>query len=234
MPVFEPCDPTPWTGHYGSIPGNTTTYHVNARNQIQVLWYREDEELRLPAKAHITITSMGRRINAAKQAATGGAGGKFLINEFGDVIVPTAKRPHFPRFRVGRFNGVLEFQDPDEEDRFFSLEAEDGLEPGDAWNKPYVGSAFHLRTDGRIYRLRREDDWQTREVCPRQDRNLIRSLRKIRPENGCRFIVNHYGVVLTKVHKGGRKWQPVFVGRINAAHWFENGGCENQQKGVIA
>ncbi len=66
-------------------------------------------------------------------------------------------------------------------------------------------------------------EWQNPPV---QDRDLIRKLRKIRRHGAVRFIVNPYGLVLTKEPSGEfdfseDKWEPVYVGRIDYTKWFE-------------
>ena len=62
-----------------------------------------------------------------------------------------------------------------------------------------------------------------------QRSDLIEALRSIRRYGAVRFIVNPYGLVLTKRPPAGRwsaeeLWEPVFVGKINLDLWFEKEG----------
>lgn len=222
-PKFTPITPVRWTGHYERIPGRSTCYHVSAYGEIRIRWYREDEDFVLPAKNCPTVQLLARKLNAVKKKYNGWGGGSFIINEFGNVLVPTTRRPDFPRFHIGDFVGDLSFQNPFEEDDYFTLGDAQGIEPGQAWPWPYIGNSYHMTHEGDIYRLMRENDWTTKVSSPHRDRRLESILKKLRP-TGCRFIVNHYGYVITKVQKRG-VWEPYYVGKINFARWFPDGGA---------
>jgi len=63
-----------------------------------------------------------------------------------------------------------------------------------------------------------------RELPPVQDKELITNLRKVRDTGAVRFIVNPYGIVLTKRPIGSwndQIWEPVFIGHVNFERWFE-------------
>ena len=54
------------------------------------------------------------------------------------------------------------------------------------------------------------------------DPNIAEDLVEVRGKNGCRFIVNCHGVVLTK-GEGRNDLEPRYVGKINSQEWFEDG-----------
>jgi hypothetical protein len=68
----------------------------------------------------------------------------------------------------------------------------------------------------------------TSEYPLAQDMELIRTLRAVRRTGPVRFIVNPYGVVLTKrpcdARQAEEQWEPVFIGRINLTRWFQKEG----------
>ncbi|WP_145368605.1 hypothetical protein [Maioricimonas rarisocia] len=162
---------------------------------------------------------------ATKQAAGGSGTGAFTINEFGQVLVP-ASSGDGRVFLAGRLNGRLPFEDVFEDQRFFDLADASDLHCGDPWKLPYVGMQFNLSVRGRLYFWKVDEDGAKAVNPPRQDAELISKLREVRSHGAVRFIVNYAGLVITKCPivpnpKSADDWQPVFVGRINRARWFE-------------
>jgi hypothetical protein len=100
------------------------------------------------------------------------------------------------------------------------LNAADGMLCGDEWKLPYLGLQYQLSAGSEIYFWREDEERSGKESPPHQDRDLIELLRAIRPNGAVRFIVNHYGLVLTKKPVGRDQWQAVFVGKINPGKWF--------------
>lgn len=77
-----------------------------------------------------------------------------------------------------------------------------------------------------IYYYRYCSEQNKSEYLPKQDDELIKKLRKVRRYGAVRFIVNQYGIVLTKIPEGEYRkdkdeWIPVYVGRINYNLWFK-------------
>ena len=61
---------------------------------------------------------------------------------------------------------------------------------------------------------------------PKQDWDLIRGIRQVRPFGPVRVVVNPAGLVLTKAYAptcqhSEDNWLAVFVGSINPNLWFE-------------
>ncbi|HJT76253.1 MAG TPA: hypothetical protein VJ739_03550, partial [Gemmataceae bacterium] len=99
------------------------------------------------------------------------------------------------------------------------------LQPGDPWKLPYVGMPHNLHRGGLVYFYRQDGSGGQSVYPPRQDPQLIRALRTVRPWGPVRFVVNPGGLVLTKCPPDDRRcpeefWQPVYVGSVSPNLWF--------------
>ena len=215
-------EPRPWRGRYSRIPGKEPVFHVDAGGRIAVRWYDSaaGEKLCAQIKASAAATRLGASVNEAKCSFSGGAGGSFAINEFGDVICPVGSGDQ--RYLVGRVKGVPQFVDPRRAGQEFSLRPPDDVAPGTPWSWPYLGMKFNLDTDDLVY-FKMEDPTGTRKIyVQRQDPELAKRLRAVRGGGQViRFIVNLHGAVFTKREPD---WQAVAVGFIRPAFWFPDGG----------
>jgi len=88
-------------------------------------------------------------VNNAKIEGNGGEGGPFYINEYRHVVVPTTDGPLF----AGRYAPLLQFRF---EGADISPQAPPGLEPGQDWSGPRVGTAYVLTADGADIKYRVE------------------------------------------------------------------------------
>jgi hypothetical protein len=198
---FQPVSATKeWKGRYARIPGDTA-FHVEG------------------------INSLIKSVVSAKRKMGGRGGGSFQINEFGQVIVP-ASDGSGRRLFVGEIKGPILFENPLENNCFLDLSKVYGLKKGDTWTLPYVGIPYNLNKRSKIYFYRNYEEGGKSEYPVRQDQQLIGALREIRRYGGIRFIVNPFGIVLTKKPPEGKwemdeKWTPVYVGRINYNSWFQ-------------
>ena len=109
---------------------------------------------------------------------------------------------------------------------FWIYQTQWNLSTGAPWPLPYVGIPYNLHKSSKIYYYRESNDGGKSEYPPQQDLKLVMALRSIRRSGAARFIVNPYGLVLTKVPPQGawaleEKWEPVFVGKINRRLWFK-------------
>jgi len=177
------------------------------------------------AEECIGARELAEAVAAGKRSMNGSGGGSFLINEFGQVLVPSSEGDGQRRI-VGRMEGQLVFNHPFDPGEYFSLGDDDDLEPGDPWPYPYVGMMYRLSIAGKIYFWREDKEGRSREDPPCQDQKLIQELLNIRGNSGCRFIVNPAGIVLTKCKvedqwDGEECWEPYYAGRIDYDCWFE-------------
>lgn len=170
----------PWQGRYRRPLGETSTFKLKYTMEHGfwpvVEWDRSEGRLICTACDCNSIEELVKAINKVKVRISGEEGGAFVINEFGQVIVP------------------------------------------------YIGVKYNLRGDSNICYYDRK--LGSIEYPPEQDRELIRKLRKVRRNGPAVFIVNQYGLVLTKIPEGEYrededKWVPVYVGRINHNLWFK-------------
>lgn len=222
--VFKGSMPKLWQGRYKRPLGETSTFKLKYTMEHGfwpvVEWDRSDERSICPACNCNSIEELVKAVNNPKISISGREGGAFVINEFGQVIVPTIWGD---RLLVGEVEGVLLFEDP-YDGEIINLSDDARLQTNDPWEKPYVGVKYNLHRDSNIYYYDSELD--SSEYPPEQDRELIKKLRKVRRYGAATFIVNQYGLVLTKIPEGeyqedDDKWLPVYVGRINYNLWFK-------------
>lgn len=226
---FVPCPPRIWQGRYNRIPGDSSVFHLRYYPGWKCFWPvcewpRDGEVLLCWFACSNAVTQMARLVLEAKQKSSGVAGGAFLINEWGQVIVPDANEWR-RRYYVGRLEGDWYLMDPLVPNRLFSLKPKPALQPGQRWDLPYVGIPYRLSKFNKIYfvnRLPGED----RIVHPKvQDERLVSALRRIRKWGPMSFVVNPFGAVIAKRPVRGIEdeelWEPVYVGQVDLTMWFE-------------
>ena len=218
----------PWTGRYRRIPGDTSVLHVtwvDGTSRVALLWDVDGSRGTCVAVDEPAVRSLAAAVVEAKQSMGGNQGGAFLVNEFGQILVPASDGGE-RRVLAGELAGSLRYEDPFA-DRTFTLGDDAGLSPGDAWLFPYVGIPFNLSGRSKVYFWREDEERGHAEYPRREDPNLVKSLRSIRRSGALRFIVNPERVVLTKRPPQGEwggpneTWKPVYVGRLNLQAWFD-------------
>lgn len=208
-----------WTGIYNRLIGGS--YWKVSDNKVKLEWnINGDTKIILDLEKSSAMYELAEAVNDAKYQLGGAAGGSFIINEFKQVIVPSVEG-NTRRLFIGEIEGKLRLFNPEyyeiidiSDDSLFSC--------GDRWTYPYIGVVYNLSKYNKIYTLK---DYEVKSdvVYPDcQDVDLIKKLREIRPGyQPVRFIVNPYGIVLTKVQEEYNQWEPVYVGRINYSKWFD-------------
>jgi hypothetical protein len=225
--TFQSCRLQRWHGRYARIPGDTSVFHLKALNGRlwpAIVWETEDGTATCYATDSASVASLAVAVESAKRRSGGTGGGSFVINEFGQVLVPSSDGDG-TRYIVGQLNGAILFQNPFDEDDPIDLSDISRLRPGDPWKIPYVGFPFNLSKASKIYFYEMDADGGRSIFPEHQDMALIQSIRQLRRSGAVRFIVNHAGVVLTKCPPSNgwspeESWQPFFVGRINRDKWF--------------
>ena len=226
--TFEKCKPSEWNGRYARIPGDNTVFHlkyVNGRMWPVVFWETEDGTGKCAACECDAAAQLAEAVETAKRKAGGSGGGSFLINEYGQVLVP-ASDGSGRRFLAGELTGRLLFENPFDEDAPVDLGDDRDLQPGDPWKLPYVGFPFNLNRRSNIYFYDVDEEGGQSVYPNQQDRSLIQAFRSIRRTGAVRFIVNPFGVVLTKCPvedewSPQEQWMPFYVGKIKVNMWFE-------------
>lgn len=211
--------PVVWNGLYRRIPGREPAFHALANDAIVVQWFDHDNDEQLTAKIVATNATiqLGKAINDLKERETGTRGGSFLINEFGQVLCPLAGTNI--RYWVGNIKGVPNFIYPGTNQNF-SLLPTSSINCNDAWKLPYIGNAYNLARNNRIYFKHDDDDGERNVWLEQNYTQLIALLRGIRGAGAIRFIVNLHGAVITKVEYTDGSWRPHFVGMIDYSQWF--------------
>ncbi|GBD30579.1 hypothetical protein HRbin32_01687 [bacterium HR32] len=218
-PKFRPVGPKEWGGFYKRIPGKDTAYHVRS-GTVFCLWERRRYwRLWCAMVGSAAADELVRAVREGKRFFGYSGGGSFLINEYGQVLVPSPAGDGRQAL-VGEWMGSLEFVDP-LNNEVFDMADDGGLELGDPWLRPYVGVPHHLSRRDELYFW--SDSLDLKVPPPGQDPRLIECLRSLRPHGPVRFITLPGGFALTKVPRrvGGRTvWQPVYVGRLDLDSWF--------------
>jgi len=217
--------PRLWTGRYARIPGETTAFHVRLIEGEWwpvVDWTIEDETAQCPMVNSDGAAALARAVNAGKRLLDGQPGGAFLINEYGQILVPSQWGERHVAI-VGECEAPLEFWDQFDPGITFDLTDDRDLEPGGAWKLPYVGVPHNLSAASEIYFWSEDGLGGEKLLPPIQDNLLIEALRRLRPYGAVRFVVMCDGLVLTKVpvgHWSTARWEPRYAGRLNFGHWY--------------
>ena len=222
---FAPVPPRRWSGRYARIPGETTAFHVrliDGRWWPTIEWAVGYETAQCPMANVDGARDLADAVNAGKRFLRGSAGGAFLINEYGQVLVPDQSGDGNVA-TVGECRGRMVFHDSLKGSGLIDLTDDLRLTSGDKWERPYVGVSHNLSRRSEIYfwHQGRVGSWKV--TPPVQDDSLIDALRAIRPHGPVRFIATFGGLILTKVPIGGwrnQRWESRFVGRIDYNRWF--------------
>lgn len=160
-------------------------------------------------------------VNAGKAFLGGGPGGSFLINERGQILVPA---PNGYRVAiVGECSGPLKFKNSATGRGTLDLADDATLDPGDVWDRPYVGVPHNLSRWDEIYFWEADAGGGEKVLPQAQDSRLIGALRRLRAWGPARFVAAYGGFVVTKVPVGSgprQRWEPHYVGRIDFRKWF--------------
>ncbi|MCB1066194.1 MAG: hypothetical protein KDN20_25145 [Verrucomicrobiae bacterium] len=226
---FRKCNPRPWNGRYTRVTGGSSwrLKTISGRWWPIIDWRSDDYQLTCPSLESPASVALAEAVSGGKKSLGGSGGGSFLINEFGQVIVPSSSGDG-KRVIVGELTGELIYENPmasGPHDQTFRLGDASGLNPGDPWSLPYVGAQYNLNKWSKIYHYRLNADGGKSEFPDEQDEDLVRMLRNIRRSGAVRILVNPAGIVLTKRPPAGdwgaeETWEAVYVGRISHSKWF--------------
>ncbi len=216
---FNRC-PTPclWDGIYNTTKSDDNVFHIWARyNDLPVIkWKQGNETAECPAKNSRDVQNLADAINSIKVKQTRYKRGSFIINEFGNVIVPFVNSNQ--KICVGNIEGELLFTNSFGSG-YFSLNDDENFKTGDSWNKPYIGIPYNYSPSLGIHFI---DEDGSKYQPAKQDAELIRKIQTVRGYNYIRFIVNPHGIALTKVQPALiGPWRPAYIGRINYDKWFD-------------
>ena len=160
----------------------------------------EDNKAILQAKRSPEIIKLAEAVNLAKRILGSCGGGVFSINEFGQVIVPSPDGDR-RRILIGEIEGPILLHNPfskSEEDKWINISDDSNFKCGDRWPYPYLGVVYRLSKNNQIYYIEDTEDESRAIFAPKSDTQLVKKLRLIRGYGPIRFLVNPYGIVLTK------------------------------------
>lgn len=221
---FYPNTPRLWFGRYSTRTTQSGSFHVREFNNgwWPVIDWSQDGavgECHAVDDGDKEVTLLVDAVNNAKSLLGGRSGGKFMIDEYGEVLVPSNTPGDTRKMWVGSIDlsKPFSFENPFD-DSDFDLSEDFWMTPGDEFELPYVGMKFTLNAGLQICQ-QHQTPLGTLNVFPRvQDQNLIAELDSL-GGGGCSFIVNPFGIVARKILLGG-SWTPVYVGRIDLSSWF--------------
>lgn len=170
-------------------------------------------------KAHTRLVDL---INVVKQkhSKRHQRGGKFRVNEFGQVIVPTEAGGIDSAWCVGQITGWFDFKDP-ETNRLFDLRP-GAHRPGDPWQRPLVGLRYTVRVDGTItFESHFEPDSRERLILRTASARLLTAGRRHRA-GGYRLVVNDQRVALAMSEAGDGA---TYLGVVEDDTWFKKEPC---------
>ena len=187
-----------------------------------VEWAVGNETALCPMVDVDSAKDLAEAVNAGKRLLGGSSGGAFLVNEYGQVLVPSPSGEGNVAL-VGECAGRMVFHDSLTGRGVFDLTEHQDLTLGNPWERPYLGVPYNLSKTSQVYfwQERRAGGWKV--TPPVQDDSLIEALRTLRPQGAVRFVVTFGGLVLTKVPVGNwrnPRWEPQFVRRIDYKRWY--------------
>ena len=189
---------------YRALKGTQGVFHLRYYPVIQCFhpvidWQKDGYNLTCWGEGSSIMRELGQMVGDGQGVRNGQPGGSFLIDEYERVLLPSTDS--LP-IQIGYFECFdLIFKNPLNQSEIELVDDYD-LDPGDLWDKPYIGLVYVFGAD---HIIRFETAGQI-EYPPGQDQNLITILRKLRP-NGGRILVNPAGIVLTKMQRGF-EWVP--------------------------
>ena len=169
---------------------------------------------------------LAEMVNAVKTNATGTPGGAFYINEFNQVIVPTAGEEE-QYYLAGEYVRPLSFEF---EGHILSGRPPDGLLPGDEWTGVHPGIPYVLAAGGKdIYyetqpRPRVIKRVQLSEVrSPNDAQRMTKWIAQVKGGSGGRFYVNEFRAVFAPL--GTTNLHYAYVGLLDDLDaWFPKTG----------
>ena len=220
MPIsFESCNPVKWEGFYRIPAGRETRYHASANDQLYFEWKDSGYNFKCPAEDDAGVDQLVSAVNNLKEQKAGQRGGGFIINEFGQVIVPYFGMNDYP-YLVGTCDGSLYFEDPWDDDDMLTLNVS-GYSHGDKWDLPYLGIKYNLSNNDKIYFIEQSHIGQDFIYLDKNYISLVKLLRKIRPFGGATFIVNTYGHIVMKKKISTKNWEAIYVAKLDYDKWYD-------------
>lgn len=208
----------PYSGNVAKGVARDTSYTVKLDGSVQLLYYVGDREYALlTTDDHPDLVKL---VNEAKRAGgSSSGGGRFVIDEYRHVLVPTTKSGVL---FAGLYTRDLEFIF---EGTTISPVASAAIKPGDVWPGPHVGVRYTLAagaTDvryevdtsrGTIRRVQLTDYHKPSALA-----GLLGMLHAVKPNGGAIYI-NEAREIFAPVDDGGG-YARRYIGHLGDRPWF--------------
>jgi len=207
----------PYRGNTSKGIGKETHYTVKLDGTVQLIYsVGARERALLTTDGHPDLVAL---VNEAKRRGGGTGGGRFLINEYRHVLVPTEKKQ---LLFAGVYTRDLEFEF---DNTLITPVAPRGLRPGDPWPGPHAGVRYVLAAGASDIRYEEDTPRGTRlTVCltdhhsPGALRGLLDMCRAVKPAGGALYI-NEARELFAPV-SDGRTYRRLYVGHLGDRPWF--------------
>ncbi len=197
------------------------------RGPVVALTYesQEDERWYATTDDHPELVNM---VNQVKLSCGLSPNGAFYVNEYKQVIVPTARSEDY--YLAGTYEKPLRF---DFDGKILSGEPVDlggfPLSPGATWTGPHPGIPYILNAGGSdiSYTCTRSVKGGKIEKTLRLSKVIGDSraamaasvVRAAKGFSGGRFFVNEFRTMFAPVNEGNN-WRYVYIGRLDLQNWF--------------
>ena len=202
----------------GTGPNRGTVISLTYQSQEDERWYATTDD-------HSELVNM---VNQVKLSLGLPPNGAFYINEYKQVIVPTARSEDY--YLAGTYHQPLRF---DFDGKVLSGEPVsingEPLSPGDTWDGPHPGIPYVLSAGGNDVsftstRIVQGGKIQRKTVLSKiigTDRavTVAAMVRAAKGFAGGRFFVNEFRTVFAPVHEGNQ-WRYVYIGQLDLENWF--------------
>lgn len=202
----------------GSGPDKGPVIMLTYAAQEGEKWYAATDQ-------HPELVNMVNRVKTSLGLQPNGA---FYINEYKQVIVPTAASEDY--YLAGTYGKPLRF---DFDGMVLSGDAMNlegmPLSPGDKWDGPHPGipyvlkaggtdvyySSFRSVQGGRIEKTL----YLSKKIGPERARITTSKVSDVKGTAGGRFFVNEFLEMFAPVNENAQ-WEYVYIGKLDLDYWF--------------
>lgn len=202
----------------GSGPDKGPVIMLTYAAQEGEKWYAATDQ-------HPELVNMVNRVKTSLGLQPNGA---FYINEYKQVIVPTAASEDY--YLAGTYGKPLRF---DFDGMVLSGDAMNlegmPLSPGDKWDGPHPGIPYKLKAGGNdiSYTISRVvvGGTRTREyslsaiIGPERARITTSQITAVKGTAGGRVFVNEFQEMFAPVNEKAQ-WEYVYIGKLDLDYWF--------------
>lgn len=213
----------------GNIPANVSkdaSYSVKRNKDgkyvIGLVYRSMEEEIWHPSTDE--HTELVEKINEIKVHFSGMPGGKFYINEYNQVLVPTAENKYY---YAGEYDSPIffEFEGKKISGEAVSLDGKQ-LNIGDNWEGAHVGIPYILNAGGKdiTYKYSPRENVTIEKKLSKQVGKSVatlvaREIADIKGLEGGRFYVNEYKNIFAPLtSEYGNEY--VYIGKLDLVNWF--------------